>query len=427
MKKTNLRLAVLTALAAIATPFVQPSLRAADHGDAPNVAHDQAGDIADVFFFMDPGSTTNAVIIATFHGFIVPGEASNFGIFDPDMRYRFHIENTGDTKDDATIDVTFNDRTATFTGTESGVTSVAQPQTATIAISGVKTKLTAPATNPSLGATAPDQTVTTLAVPAGKNTPAGSVDFFAGEVDDPFFFDIPAFSRFIGKVRAGDATAANEFSRARDSFAGYNTLAIAIRVPLAILKGKGTADKLGVYFSTERHIVQKNNAKDGSVKSSGAFRVVDRMATPAVNVALIPFNLKNAYNLGTPKDDAKLKFAGPIVATLNALGTTGTPTDPMTNQGILASVAVLNGDYLRLDPTVANMGDGGGNNAGAGFPNGRRLGDDTIDTLLFFIANQAPLKDNVNSNDVTLQNVFPYLAKSQQPLGTGVTDDNTRN
>jgi hypothetical protein len=144
------------------------------------------------------------------------------------------------------------------------------------------------------------------------------------------------------------------------------------------------------------------------------------MGVPAVNVALIPFARKDEYNLGTPEEDANGRFAGDIVATLKALGTDD------TNIGILAGVAVTNGDYLRLNLNTANTGTGGGNNSGAGFPNGRRLGDDVIDTLLFFINNQRPLPDNVYANDVPLKNTFPFFADAQQPRDLGI-DDNTRN
>jgi hypothetical protein len=114
------------------------------------------------------------------------------------------------------------------------------------------------------------------------------------------------------------------------------------------------------------------------------------------------------------------RFAADIVATLKSLGTDD------TNIGILAEVAVVHGDFLRLNLNTANTGLGGGNNSGAGFPNGRRLGDDVIDTLLFFIANQKPVPDNVNANDVPLQNTFPFFGFAQQPRDAGV-DDNTRN
>jgi hypothetical protein len=144
------------------------------------------------------------------------------------------------------------------------------------------------------------------------------------------------------------------------------------------------------------------------------------MGVPAINVALIPFSRKDEYNNGTTQDDANGRFANSIVGTLQALGTNS------TNIGILASVAVARGDFLRLNLATPNSGPGGGNNANAGFPNGRRLGDDVIDTILFFVANQTPLSDNVNANDVPRTDTFPYFGRPHQPRTSG-TDDSTRN
>jgi hypothetical protein len=159
---------------------------------------------------------------------------------------------------------------------------------------------------------------------------------------------------------------------------------------------------------------------DLDVAAPTTLRQLDRTGVPAVNVVLIPAARKDEYNMGSPEEDANGRFAADIVATLKALGTDD------TNIGILAQVAVVHGDYLRLNLTTANTGSGGGNNSGAGFPNGRRLGDDVVDTLLFFIANQHPVPDNVNANDVPLKDTFPFFADAQQPRDTGV-DDNTRN
>src|SRR5437773_11900649 len=97
---------------AIASVYFGNICRAADHGDAPNVAGDQAADIGDVYFFLDPNDNTKAVMIMTVRGFIVPGEAVNFAIFDPNVLYRFEVENSGDAKPDVFFDVTFSDRTA---------------------------------------------------------------------------------------------------------------------------------------------------------------------------------------------------------------------------------------------------------------------------------------------------------------------------
>jgi Domain of unknown function (DUF4331) len=496
--------------------------RAADHGDSPTASNDAAADINDVFFFLDPNDNNRVVLSMTTRGFIVPSEAVNMGIFDPKVVYRLLIEETGDVITDARIDVTFAPRTTTAAG-----------QLATIQMTrGAATvfAFTAPATNPTLNAAPPPLVVTTDSV--------SGVSFFAGEVDDPFFFDIPAFSRFVAAVRAGTPNPGAAFIRARDSFAGYNTMAMSLSIPKALLHSangvvgvegatlradpqfgralsnlstrgqvdggskvliggliiSGTGPKKLIVrgigpslassgvpgplpdptlkiFDGQAQLVASNdnwqdtqgaeisatqlaptNPKESAILATlqpGSYTVilddaagatgiglvetydldlatptvlhtVDRMGIPAVNVALIPFARKDEYNTGTPEEDANGRFASDIVATLRALGTDD------TNIGILAEVAVNHGDYLRLNLNTANTGPGGGNNSEAGFPNGRRLGDDVVDTLLFFILNQRPLPDNVNANDVPLQDNFPFFANAQQPRDSGI-DDNTRN
>ena len=121
-------------------------------------------------------------------------------------------------------------------------------------------------------------------------------------------------------------------------------------------------------------------------------------------------------------DDAGGQFAADIVATLQALGTNA------SNINTLAEVAVVHGDFLRLNVSIPNSGPGGGHNPAASFPNGRRLRDDVIDILLNIITNGAlTTGDNVDANDVPLGNVFPFLAPPHQPRATGVIDDKTRN
>ena len=384
-------------------------VRAADHGDAPNVAGDQACDLADVYFFLDPNNNNKVVLIGTFRGFMVPGEAVNFGIFDPNVRYRFEIENTGDARPDAFVDVTFDKRAADPGPPPRPILQVPRPQTATVRLPGGAT-FTAPVFNPSLGSTPPPQMVT-------FNAGGTGVDFFAGEVDDPFFFDIPAFGRFIASVRNGspDPTV---FNRARDTFAGYNILSIALRFPVSMLRG--SSNIIGVDFLAQRATQEIQD--NGRIARSGPFHTLDRMGNPAVNVALVPFNRKDEYNAANTQDDANGQFAAAIVATLQALGTNS------SNINTLAQVAVVHGDMLHLDVSIPNSGPGGGHNPAASFPNGRRLRDDTIDILLNIITNGAlTTGDNVDANDVPLGNTFPFLAPPHQPLATGVIDDKTRN
>jgi hypothetical protein len=196
-------------------------------------------------------------------------------------------------------------------------------------------------------------------------------------------------------------------------------------VPLSFIGAQ--TNKIGVDFLAQmprQRVARVVNGKRTDRKQEfvgrGTFVNVDRMGNPAINTVLIPFARKDEYNFASTQDDANGRFADDIVATLTKLGTNA------TNIGILAGVAVTNGDFLRVDPTVANSGPGGGNNTGAGFPNGRRLGDDVIDTILFFVANQTPLGDGVNGNDVPLTDAFPFFAPPHQPLNSGI-DDFTRN
>jgi hypothetical protein len=414
---------LIAALSLILALIPAPKIGAADHGDGPGVGVDRSADLNDAYFFLDPNDNTRVVMMLTVNGFIVPSEAVNFGVFDHNLRYRFELEANGDAIPENFIDVTFSEK----------VTSGATPQRATIKSDLFRT-FTATTTNPTLNATPPEPVVTT-----DQNT---GIMFFAGLVDDPFFFDIPAFSRFVSSVLAGTPNP-GFFNRARDSFAGYNTLSIALSVPVSLLRSRLRIknNSIGLVARTARRLPSNSKGHDHKDKgffdfdddddcddarrgkdgpSANNFFDVDRIATPAVNVALIPFPRKNEYNRASTRDDARGLFAGDIVATLTALGTNA------TNIGILAQVAVTRGDFLRLNLNQPNSGPGGGNNTGAGFPNGRRLGDDTIDTILFFVANQNPLGDNVNANDIPLRDLFPFFGAPQQPRDSGV-DDNTRN
>ena len=144
--------------------------QAADHGDAPLMASDAGADMADTYFFMDPRRKNRVTIIQTQRGFIVPGEAENLAVFDPQINYRLAIENSGD----ASSDINFNIRFSPKTGFD-------EPQIATIQVvegGEVKFEFTAPTTvASSTDSVAPDPVVTF--------DPESRIQFFAGMVDDP--------------------------------------------------------------------------------------------------------------------------------------------------------------------------------------------------------------------------------------------------
>lgn len=381
--------AVTLALTMLMALFLTPAPRTlgADHGDGPGSSNDQPCDIADVYLFPDPNDSSKVVVIETSRGFIVPGEAVNFGFFDHNVRHTLNFETTGDATPDKSISVTFSPITAGGTA-----------QTATVTLPNGST-FTAQTTPSTLAANPLPPTIT--------NDPASGVSFFAGMVDDPFFFDIPGFARFRNSVLSG-APDASTLQRGRDSFAGYNILAIALSVPVSAF-GPIPTGVLGVESRTQRQRFQL--VQNGSFTGVGNYQTVDRMGNPGLNVLIVPFSLKNLYNAASTEDDAAGKFAGDIVGVLKALGTND------ANIGTLASIYVAKGDFVRLNLSQP-----------AGFPNGRRLQDDVVDTFLFVATNGLiTTGDNANGNDVPLRTSFPYLAPPQQPRAPGVIDDNTRN
>src|SRR5688572_2525677 len=154
------------------------NLGAADHRDGPRISVDAAVDIGDLYLFLDPTDNTRAVLSMTVGGFMIPSEAVNQAIFDPSARYQFQIEGTGDAIFDALINVTFSPRTSTSAA-----------QNATVQMFQGTNKVfdfVAPATNPSLEATAPPQVVTTDSSSGVKFSPDRSmIHSFSTSRDSP--------------------------------------------------------------------------------------------------------------------------------------------------------------------------------------------------------------------------------------------------
>jgi len=334
---------------------------AADHKEAPLIQEDPAADINDVYAFADPADNSKLVMILTVNPFSVPGIATT-SHFAPEVRYRFLIDNDGNATPDHIVVVRFSQRSS------SG-------QTFTAELPGGAT-LEGQVTLPTVALTANQRIIA-----QGPNGVLG----FAGPADDPFFFDVTGFSRII----AGIGT----FSGV-DTFRGFNISAIDLSLPFSAVAGSSPTLQIWADTARQRITVRRTPGRRLEV-SRGPWQIADRMGVPAVSTALIPSSMKDGFNQGQPVDDAS-DYSAPIVASLQGLGTTA------ANIGILGSVAIP--DTLKLDPSQP-----------PGFPNGRRLEDDVIDTILFYVYNQTTVSDQVNANDVPFETTFPYLALPHQP------------
>src|SRR5262249_38932187 len=148
------------------------------------VADDRTADLDDAYLFLDPNDNSRVIVAWTWLGFINPGEASNFGTFDPEVQFRGELELTGDTKPDTFLNVRFMPRP--------GPLGASQDVEVTLQNGKILMAKTPPAT---LAAKAPEPIITT--------DPATGIKFFVGLSDDPFFFDIPGFNRFAATAKAG--------------------------------------------------------------------------------------------------------------------------------------------------------------------------------------------------------------------------------
>ncbi|GJM10113.1 MAG: hypothetical protein DHS20C11_23890 [Lysobacteraceae bacterium] len=331
---------------------------AADHREAPLIQTDSRADINDVYAFRN--ATGDALVVAmTVNPLASPEEAPTY-TFDPNVAYDFLFDRNGNGKANRRIRVTFSDPTM-------------GPQTFNVLLPGGES-FDGMVTEPSVAAL-PNEAV----INAGPNGELA----FAGPRDDPFFFDVVGFQRFLGGIGAFDGT---------DGFAGKNVSAVVLEVPLTTVAGG--SDSVQVWGTTSRRRVSVRLEGETEI-SFGRYQQIERMGNPAVNTALIPAELKDLYNVSTPETDAAV-FAPSIVDSLTALGTDA------ENIGILASVAVP--DTLKIDFSAED-----------GYPNGRRLEDDVVDTLFFFIFNQTSVPDGVDANDKAFLDHFPYLAAPHQP------------
>lgn len=388
-------LVLTTACALLCLPV--PRTSAADHRDGPKISNDLRVDLDDVFIFLDPNNNSRVIMAFDVGGPIVPPENANAGIFDSSVNFRLQIENTGDADGDQLIDIRFTQPTGS-----------GQPQTATVTLSGNRAPhtFTAPTTPASSTADIAPAPVVTVDEATG-------IMFSAGIQDDPFFFDVVAESRYRASLLAGQPDFAL-FDRARDSFAGYNVLMVVLSIPAAQLRGTaGNVIGLAAFTQQRKRTII---SAEGDPVYQGLFVTLDRMGIPSINTLLIPYARKDEYNRATTTDDANGRFTGDIRASLRALGTDAVST------GAIVQIAARRGDMLRLNLSLNNTGLQGGDNPAAGFPNGRRPADDVMDKLLTLINNRVALGDNVDQNDVSFRNEFPFFAPPHQPLPRGSID-----
>jgi hypothetical protein len=475
MKHTlNVTLLLVLGLSLLSSAIMQPS-RASSHREAPLLIGDPLADNTDVYAFRstEAGRAGFVTLIANYIPFESAYGGPHFYKFDDTVLYEIKIDNTGDGVEDVTYQFQFTDHIRnpdTILGMAApnealkgkggidplinslGDDDFNEMQTYTVTrvdkASGPHGKVLARAlhTPPcNIGErTTPDYEK--LAERAIEHLPNGG-RAFAGQRDEGFYIDVASIFDTLN-LRSITATGS------KDSTAGFNVHSIAIEVPIRELTRTGrvpanpTANDavIGVWATASRRSTAVIRPAQLNGARNGEWVQISRLGNPLVNEVVIPLKLKDAFNGLSPKDDA---VAAPVVLDpqlpklLKAVYKIDIPPAPRNDLVAIFATGIKAGsvpgaphfntflsdgkphEMLRLNVAIPpsaqphRLGLLGGDPAG--FPNGRRVGDDVTDIGLRAMAggtpftphtNKAPnneLGDGVDRNDVPYLHRFPYL------------------
>jgi hypothetical protein len=442
------------------------------HREAPNTAQDPTADDTDVYAFTADDAPGQLTVVANWIPFEDPAGGPNFYNFDPKAHYYVNIDNTGDGVADLRYEFAFKTKVVnpnSFAAATPTVDSLNDPNlnvrqryniTREVFRKGklrsekviarnlpVVPSNIGPKTMPHYG---------DLATQGIKGLPGGG-RVFAGQRDDPFFVDL---GQTFDSINFRPGVGTGNQGGGKDDLAGYNTNSIVLQVPERQVtkdgkqvSGPSASDAVvGVWSSTERRRFQVTNDISGK-HSRGGWVQVSRLGNPLVNEVVIPLGQKDRFNRTKPANDAanygKYVVKPELAHLMNALFNLGVKETGRTDivTALLTGVPGLTqiskkpaaADTLKINlgvpPTSADKVSRFGVLAGdnAGFPNGRRLGDDVVDIELrvfggFLLppdqgGKKLPLGDGVDQNDRPYLNTFPYVA----PPTAGLDSEIKRN
>jgi hypothetical protein len=425
---------------------------ASSHREAPLISQDPLADNTDVYAFVSPERPDTVTLISNFIPLQLPASGPNFWKFDDNVLYEIMVDNNGDAVEDITYQFRFRTDTRnpnTFlynTGQIDSlddtdwnvrqfysVTRVDGPRRSGTRRS-VATDVPSPPVNVGNRSLPNYDLVANDAIVSLGN----GIKLFAGQRDEGFYVNLGVFD--LLSVPPVD-------NNTPDSTAGLNVHSIAIQVPIAQLTANrrrptGPTDPnavIGVWSTASRRKFTVRTR--GNQDDSGNYVQVSRLGHPLVNEVVIPMGVKDTFNAIPPTQDAAaLPFVldPEVPKLLKALFGINSPPAPRNDlvtifltgiPGVNRPPTVRPSEMLRLNtgipPSSSPNPRGVLGGDLAGFPNGRRVGDDVTDTALRVMAGATPLTpafntginaqltDGVTFNDVPYRSNFPYLASPQ--------------
>lgn len=430
------------------------------HREAPEISKDPVADSTDVYAFVSPDQADTVTLIANYVPLQAPAGGPNFYQFGDDVLYEIHIDNDGDGLAEIIYQFRFQDvltDPSTFLYNTGPITSLDSPnwnrrQYYKVTRVDVSTgrarvlgeRLACPPCN--IGPLSTPHYEANLADPAIHSLSNGG-KVFAGQRAEGFYVDLGAIFD-LGTLRPFQADHVGDMLGNMPGISAtknVNVDTIAIQVPKSELRGSGPV--IGVWTTASRQRVRIFGERRGEELNAGPFVQVSRLGNPLFNEVLIPIALKDFWNTQPPVHDkqfashvahpelaALLPVLYPGVfphlagytkprADLEAILLTGIPGSVLG----LSSNFTYNGtgnqaDQIRLNVDIppasspSNLGVIGGDVAG--FPNGRRVFDDTTTIELRAIAGLTiPLVDPSYTPDAAAGS----LEDPTQGIDTGLT------
>ena len=424
----------------LASTVLVPAAQASSHREAPFITRHPKVDATDFYMFRsyEPGRANFVTLIANYQPLQDAYGGPNYFSMDPDALYEIHVDNNGDANEDITFQFRFKntlaDQKIAAGGQMVSIPLVNLPPVGNVPTLNVNETYTVTMvrglrrgnsssrqllTNVAGGGstfTKPVDNIGTKSIPnydgyaaqylysvniPGCSTPAR---LFVGQRKDSFVVNLGETFDLVNVTNPLGSESAEQ-----DSLADKNVTTLALEVASSCLTN-GSEKVIGAWTSASLRQGRLLNPKPASntttaSREGGPWSQVSRLGMPLVNEVVIGLKDKDKFNASKPIDDAQFAtyVTNPALpALLEALfGGAGVkaPTNFPRNDlvtAFLTGVPSLNqpanvklSEMQRLNtdsaPPVAaasqsRLGVVGGDNAG--FPNGRRPGDDVVDIEL---------------------------------------------
>jgi Domain of unknown function (DUF4331) len=417
--------AIVAAVALIATLASLPAA-ASSHREAPFIATQPAVDATDFYMFRsyEPGRDGFVTLVANYIPLQDAYGGPNYFALDPKAQYRINIDNTGDGVEDLIFlfrPILFVNDIQLPIGNEMvsiplikaspGVFDLnnrVEGYSASLVRGNMSTGVEQPLVNRVTGGllfgkpydnfgakTFPNYAgyanlfITDIGIPG-----CGDGRVFVGQRKDPFVVNLGEVFDLVNLNPLGPRDGET------DDLADKNVTSFILEVPIACLT-EGKTDVVGGWTTAHiprNRVLSDDPTFDQPAATSGDLVQVSRLGMPLVNELVIGLPDKNKFNSSHP--DGDLQFATYVTnptlpALLELLFGVRAPTNlPRTDllATFVTGIAGLNqfgfGEMQRLNVTIpptpkasqSDLGVLGGDNAG--FPNGRRPGDDVVDATL---------------------------------------------